>query len=76
MRQIARLSSTYHIIITHGNGPQVGDLPAQGGALRRGRPAALEILVAQTQGQIGYMIESTLDSELMGLGISDKKSSA
>jgi carbamate kinase len=29
----------------------------------------LEILVAQTQGQIGYMIESTLDSELMDLGI-------
>jgi len=28
----------------------------------------LEILVAQTQGQIGYMIESTLDSELMQLG--------
>ncbi len=29
----------------------------------------LEILVAQTQGQIGYMIESTLDTELMELGI-------
>jgi carbamate kinase len=29
----------------------------------------LEILVAQTQGQIGYMIESTLDSALMDLGI-------
>jgi carbamate kinase len=29
----------------------------------------LEILVAQTQGQIGYMIESTLDSQLMDLGI-------
>ena len=29
----------------------------------------LEILVAQTQGQIGYMIESTLDSELMKMGI-------
>ena len=29
----------------------------------------LEILVAQTQGQIGYMIESTLDSQLMDLGV-------
>jgi carbamate kinase len=29
----------------------------------------LEILVAQTQGQLGYMIESTLDSELMKMGI-------
>jgi len=32
----------------------------------------LEILVAQTQGQIGYMVESTLDSELMDLGINVK----
>ena len=32
----------------------------------------LEILVAQTQGQIGYMIESTLDSELMKAGITEK----
>ncbi|CAN2042092.1 hypothetical protein GMMP15_670011 [Candidatus Magnetomoraceae bacterium gMMP-15] len=28
--------------------------------------------MAQTQGQIGYMIESTLDTELMKLGINDK----
>jgi len=33
----------------------------------------LEILVAQTQGQIGYMIESTLDSELMRQGIAASK---
>jgi carbamate kinase len=32
----------------------------------------LEILVAQTEGQIGYMIESTLDSELMAIGIHSK----
>jgi len=32
----------------------------------------LEILVAQTQGQIGYMIESTLDQELMQLGVNTK----
>ncbi|MCK7512659.1 MAG: hypothetical protein MZV70_57225 [Desulfobacterales bacterium] len=33
----------------------------------------LEILVAQTQGAIGYMIESTLDSELMRQGIATSK---
>jgi carbamate kinase len=33
----------------------------------------LEILVAQTQGQIGYMIESVLDSELMALEIQDQQ---
>lgn len=34
---------------------------------------ALEILVAQTQGQIGYMIESTLDNEPMSLGTDVKR---
>ena len=33
----------------------------------------LEIIGAMTQGQIGYMIESTLDTALMGLGINDKR---
>lgn len=73
MRQIARLSKTYHIIITHGNGPQVGDLLLKEERCAGAGRLPLEILVAQTQGQIGYMIESTLDSELMGLGISDQK---
>ncbi len=69
VRQIARLSRRYRIIITHGNGPQVGDLLLQQESCDRAPALPLEILVAQTQGQIGYMIESTLDSELMSLGI-------
>jgi carbamate kinase len=69
IRQIARLSRTYRIIITHGNGPQVGNLLLQQEHCTVVPKLPLEILVAQTQGQIGYMIESTLDSELMALGI-------
>jgi len=69
IRQIARLSQIYRIIITHGNGPQVGNLLLQQESCRKVPKLPLEILVAQTQGQIGYMIESTLDSELMDLGI-------
>jgi carbamate kinase len=69
VRQIARLSQDYRIIITHGNGPQVGSLLLQQESCREVPRLPLEILVAQTQGQIGYMIESTLDSELMDLGI-------
>ncbi|MCG6893067.1 MAG: carbamate kinase [Desulfobacteraceae bacterium] len=69
MRQIARLSRRFRIIITHGNGPQVGNLLRQQEACADGPPLPLEILVAQTQGQIGYMIESTLDSEFMALGL-------
>lgn len=69
VRQIARLSRQYRIIITHGNGPQVGDLLLQQESCETVPKFPLEILVAQTQGQIGYMIESSLDSELMEMGI-------
>jgi len=68
VRQIAKLSRTYRIIITHGNGPQVGNLMLKQESCDAVPKLPLEILVAQTQGQIGYMIESTLDTELMGLG--------
>ncbi len=68
MRQIARLAVDYRIIITHGNGPQVGNLLLQQECCASVPKLPLEILVAQTQGQIGYMIESTLDSELMKAG--------
>ena len=67
LRQIARLTKRYRIIITHGNGPQVGNLLLQQECCESVPRLPLEILVAQTQGQIGYMIESTLDNELMKL---------
>jgi len=67
LSQIARLSSRYRIIITHGNGPQVGNLLRQQECCDTVIKQPLEILVAQTQGQIGFMIESTLDSELMAI---------
>src|SRR5512139_3714769 len=72
IRQIARLSRDYRIIITHGNGPQVGNLLLQQECCREVPPLPLEILVAQTQGQIGYMIESTLDEELSASGQTDQ----
>ncbi|MDH4205117.1 MAG: carbamate kinase [Desulfobacteraceae bacterium] len=68
VRQIAKLTKTYRIIITHGNGPQVGNLMLKQESCDAVPKLPLEILVAQTQGQIGYMIESTLDTELMHLG--------
>lgn len=65
--QIARLSKDFRVIITHGNGPQVGHLLLQQECCSEAPRLPLEILVAQTQGQIGYMIESTLDNELTRL---------
>jgi carbamate kinase len=67
MQQIARLSKRYRIIITHGNGPQVGNLLLQQESCDAVPKLPLELLVAQTQGQIGYMIESTLDGEFLRL---------
>jgi len=72
IRQLAKISRTHRIIITHGNGPQVGNLLLQQECCDSVPHLPLEILVAQTQGQIGYMIESTLDSQLMDLGIHHK----
>jgi carbamate kinase len=69
LQQIAALSKEYKIIITHGNGPQVGNLLLQQEACEEVPKLPLEILVAQTEGQIGYMIESTLDEQLMAQGI-------
>ncbi len=68
IRQIASLTNDYRIIITHGNGPQVGNLLLQQEACDAVPKLPLEILVAQTQGQIGYMIESVLDEILMEQG--------
>lgn len=69
LSQVAQLSRDYRIVITHGNGPQVGNLLLQQECCDALPRLPLEILVAQTQGQIGYMIESTLDNELMKLGL-------
>jgi carbamate kinase len=51
----------HRVIITHGNGPQVGVLMRQGEAASQHVPEMpLDVLVAKTQGQIGYMIQHTL----------------
>lgn len=73
LKQLAKLSDEYHLVITHGNGPQVGNLLLQQEASKEVQPMPLGVLVAETQGQIGYMIESTFDEELMRLGSDDEK---
>jgi carbamate kinase len=71
MQQIAKLSRKYKIVITHGNGPQVGNLLLQQESCDKVPKMPLEIIGAQTQGQIGYMIESSLDTALMDIGVED-----
>lgn len=72
LADVARLSKDHKIILTHGNGPQVGNLLLQQECCDTLPRLPLEILVAQTEGQIGYMIESTLDGELMRQGVDYK----
>ena len=48
------------LVITHGNGPQVGLLALQGAAYKPDEAYPLDVLGAQTEGMIGYMIEQEL----------------
>ena len=73
VRAIAELSRDYHLIITHGNGPQSGNLLIQQEATDAVPKMPLSVIGAQTQGQIGFMIEATLDEELMRLGLADDR---
>ncbi|MEL6307225.1 MAG: carbamate kinase [Chloroflexota bacterium] len=61
----------WHVVITHGNGPQVGyALHRMEIAAREGiHGAPLDSLVADTQGSIGYMIQQAMDNSLRRLGI-------
>jgi carbamate kinase len=72
MKQVALLSREYSLILTHGNGPQVGNLLLQQESCSRVPRMPLDIIGAMTQGQIGYMIESSLDTAFMEEGIEDK----
>lgn len=57
------------LVVTHGNGPQVGALMIQAERSAQEVPALpLDILVAQTQGWLGYLIAEALDRELVRRG--------
>ena len=51
-------------MISHGNGPQVGLLALQGSAYTEVEPYPLDLLGAQTEGMIGYLIQQELGNEL------------
>lgn len=57
---LAPLARQHQMIVTHGNGPQVGLLALQGEAYDPGEPHPLDVLDAETEGMIGYLIEQEL----------------
>lgn len=57
---IGKLAKKYRVAIVHGNGPQVGLLALQNLAYSDVPPYPLDILVAESQGMIGYMLAQQL----------------
>ena len=63
-RALAPLARQNHLIITHGNGPQVGLLALEAAAYMGVEPYTLDVLSAESEGMIGYMIEQELGNVL------------
>jgi carbamate kinase len=59
---IAGASLRHQLVVTHGNGPQVGLLALMNDAYRETQPYPLDVLDAETEGQIGYVLEMALDN--------------
>jgi len=57
---IAGLVATNRVVVTHGNGPQVGLLALQAAAYRPGEAEPLDVLGAESEGLIGYLVEQAL----------------
>ena len=63
-RALAPVALEHELVISHGNGPQVGLLALQGSAYTAVDPYPLDLLGAQTEGMIGYVIQQELGNEL------------
>ncbi|MEO9167366.1 MAG: carbamate kinase [Aestuariivirga sp.] len=56
------IKAGHEVVITHGNGPQVGLLALQGMAYDANSASPIDVLTAETEGMIGYLIEQELNS--------------
>ena len=63
-KALAPIARKHQVVITHGNGPQVGLLALQAAAYKDVQPYPLDILDAESEGMIGYLIEQALANEL------------
>jgi carbamate kinase len=62
---ISQIAREHQVVVTHGNGPQVGLLALQAEAYKQVRPYPLDVLGAQTEGAIGYLLELELRNQLL-----------
>src|SRR5688572_31618027 len=63
---LAELAREHEVIVTHGNGPQVGLLALQGEAYTQVEPYPLDVLGAESEGMIGYLLDQELVNALGG----------
>jgi carbamate kinase len=66
------VAAGYRVIVTHGNGPQVGYILQRAEIARKTsniHDVPLDLIVADTQGSIGYMLQQGIDNALRRLGI-------
>ena len=63
-RALAPLAAAHELVISHGNGPQVGLLALQSAAYEKVEAYPLDVLGAETEGMIGYMIEQEMGNLL------------
>jgi carbamate kinase len=61
---LASVAEQHQLVLAHGNGPQVGLLALQAAAYKDVEAYPLDVLGAQTEGMIGYMIEQELGNLL------------
>lgn len=61
---LASVARRHQLVLTHGNGPQIGLLALQGTAFPHTDTFPLDVLGAQTEGMIGYVIEQELGNLL------------
>ena len=63
-KSLAPVAEKHQLVLSHGNGPQVGLLALQASAYTDVDPYPLDVLGAETEGMIGYMIEQELGNLL------------
>ena len=61
---LAPLALQHELVVSHGNGPQVGLLALQGSAYTEVEPYPLDVLGSQTEGMIGYILQQELGNQL------------
>ena len=61
---LAPIARRHELVVSHGNGPQIGVLAEQDAADDETMHAPLDVLGAETQGMIGYLIEQELGNRL------------